>query len=225
MINTNYSKMSDRDLVTLIHISNNKYEINRASEVLLKRYERQIHKNWLRLEAQLDHSGIIQSMKDDYYDEAYEAFLVAIQKVDLDRIENNNWKLVGMLNWYLANVRSKMIKIALKNSKVKAINAMHATSNGEECLIVDPDVEEAYWVTEGYKNEPSYRYELTDSENKCRAAIMLCKSSWNSIQNQIFDLLNQGLSRAEIARELHYDSAKIYIMVNKMKEDMKRCLA
>ena len=224
LINSKYAKLNDRSLVTIIQQSNNRYEINKASEALFIRYERQIHKNWLRLEAQLDHSGIVQAMKEDYYDEAYEAFIIAIQKVDLDRIENDNWKLVGMLNWYLANVRTKLIKIALKNSKVKALDAMHRANNGDDCMTADPDVEEAYWNSEGYKNEPSYSYEVKESEKRCSSAIMACKEKWNNLQNSIFELLNEGYTRAEISRKLNCESAKIYILVNGMKEDIKRYL-
>ena len=65
LVNSRYAKLNDRNLVTIIQQSNNRYEINKASEALFVRYERQIHKNWLRLEAQLDHSGIVQAMKED----------------------------------------------------------------------------------------------------------------------------------------------------------------
>lgn len=217
-----YTKMNDRQLVTIAKKSSS--DAKKACEVLFKRYENQIHKNWLRLEAQLDHSDVIRSLKEDYYDEAYEAFLIAIQKVDLDRIENDDWKLVGMINWYLTNVRTKLIKLALKSAKIKSINSMSAANNGEECMTADPDVEEAYWNTQGYKNEPSYLCDVNERELRCKNALLFCKNKWSDEENKIFTLLESGLNRVEISRKLNINANKVYSTVNRMKEDLKKYL-
>ena len=155
MITNNFKKMTDRELVTIIKTTKDRTIMNRAFNTILERYERQIHKNWLKLKAQLNGSSYVMSMESEYYSEAYEAFYNAIQKVDLNKIENDKWKLVGMSNWYLTNVRTKMINDIIKKAKVKSITHMHDV-NEDETSAIDPDVEKAYWETEGYKNDPLY---------------------------------------------------------------------
>ena len=69
--------MNDRDLV--IYIKSNKgthYEHDRALTALWNRYQNQIHNNWHFLSRSLQDSDLIMSMKDDFYEEAQEVFMM-----------------------------------------------------------------------------------------------------------------------------------------------------
>lgn len=223
MLRNEIFKLSDRDLIYLRKLSTNRMEKNWAGEALFKRYEKQIHKNWLRLCAQMNNTPLIKSLQEDYYDEANEAFLLAIEKTDLNKIKNNDWKFVGMLNWYLANVRKKMIKQALKQGVVKSLNHMHAIAEDDssEC---DPDVEISYWDSEGYKTEPSFVIEFQDESKKCIEVLEKCKKKWlrnNGLEIEILDRLQDKQTRNEIAGELGLTTSKVYNIIKSMKRDIQ----
>lgn len=216
----NFTKMNDRELVTLIKTTKNKEVFNRAFNAIFARYERQVHKNWFKLRAQMNNSDLVNSMEDEFYSEAREAFYTAIQKVDLDKIKNDKWKLVGMSNWYLTNVRTKMINEILKMSKVKGLTHMHDVAEDESSAI-DPDVEIAYWEQEGYKDDPLYACEAQDREDRCLNAIENCKrNKWSDIELKIFEGLLKRQKKAEIAASIGCNVAKVYSLSNKMRDDI-----
>ena len=126
-----FKKMNDRRLVTIAKKDVVAERKNKAVEVLLNRYERQLYKNWYRLRTEMNNSDLVLSIEDEYFEEAREAFFTAIQKVDLNKIENDNWKLVGMVNWYLLNVKTKLRKEILNKAKVKSLNHMHNIAEDE----------------------------------------------------------------------------------------------
>ena len=215
-----FIKMTDRDLVTIIKTTDNDVIFNKAFNVIFTRYERQIHKNWLKLRAQMNNSDLVNSIEDEFYSEAREAFYTAIQKVDLNKIENDKWKLVGMSNWYLTNVRTKMINEILKMSKVKNLSHMHDVAEDESSSI-DPDVEIAYWEQEGYKDDPLYACEIQDREKRCLTAIENCKKTkWSDIELKIFDGLLNRQKKAEIAKTIGCNVSKVYSLSNKMRNDI-----
>lgn len=218
-------KMTDRELVSIRKTSNSINERNWAGEILYKRYERQIHKNWLRLCAQMNNTPLIMSMQEDYYDEATEAFLTAIDKTDLNKIKDDDWKLVGMLNWYLANVRKKIIRIAMKQGVVKSISHMKNIS-GEDSLACDPDVEESYWETVGYKTEPSYVLESKEKSARYLDVLDKCKSNWHKgsgIEIEILDRLQNKKTRQEIAQDLNLTTSKVYSIIKNMRKEIASC--
>lgn len=227
MTKAELKKLNDRELVSLIKSMPEKeksYQYNLACEVLMERYEQQIHKNWWKLRAQMNNSQIVDSLKEEYYSEAQEAFWTAIQKINLDKVRDDNWKCVGWVDFYLRNVRTKLIKDTLQKGKIKSLNSMKEDEGEDESLMVDPDVELAYWEDAGYKTEPSYAYEITESNDICANAIAYCRDEWDSYKNQIFDYLQAGKTRAEIAKIMNENPMKIYQVASNMKKDMKKAL-
>ena len=219
--------MNDFQLVSIIKNSNpnkDSYEYNLAAKVLFERYEQQIHKNWWKLRAQMNGSQLVDSLKEEYYSEAQEAFWTAIQKINLDKVRDDNWKCVGWIDFYLRNVRTKLIKDTKQLSKSKSITSMKEDEGEDESLVVDPDVEISYWESEGFRNEPSYAYEITEANNICANAIAYCRDEWDSYKNQVFDYLQAGKTRAEIARIMDENPMKIYQVTTSMKKDMKKAL-
>jgi len=220
----NFKETIDRELIRIIKNPDTPESIyQKACEEILDRYSRQIHKNWWVLQKQMDNSDIINSLKEDYYDEAYEAFFKAIQKTDISKIENDNWKFVGMLKWYLANVRKKLILETKKQSKFKYLSTMSLLED-EESNTIDSDVEKSYQNEYGYKHDPSYIYEITEGENNCKSGIKKCLENWTDDEKSIYKLLEQGNSKATVAKLLGIEPNKIYSITNKMCKDMKMAL-
>lgn len=215
-------KMKDRDLVIIIQDNTTtRKDFNLASEVLLERYEPQIHKNWWKLRGQLNGSSIVESLKDEYYSEAYEAFFTAIRKIDLAKIRDDNWKLVGYADFYLRNVRAKLCKQCLKMAKSKPLDSM-IDINEDSRLSADPDVELAYQESEGFKDIPEYLCIKNDEENRVNNIVKKVYEGWNEKRKFIFRELMKGKTKATIARELNIKNMVIYNNCLKMKEDLKK---
>lgn len=217
--------LNDRDLLSLIKDKNTSdSDYQTSCEVLLNRYTKQLYKNWWVLERQLVKLGNKTVTKEDYFDMAYEAFFIAIQKIDLSKIENDNWKFVGMLNWYLTNVRTKIIKeVKNKWSKTKSLINV-ALKENDESSTIDYDVEQKYQETEGFKNEPEYVYEISESIENCKNALEECMNKWNDFEKRIYKLLESGESKAGVARKLDMEPSKVYQVTKKMSNELKKAL-
>lgn len=223
--NEDLKKMSELDVIRLIKDPNTPpKDYNTAAEFLVKKYSPMIHKHWWTLQRQMDNSDLVNSLKDEYYSEAYEALFVAIQKVDLSKIYDENFKLMQLASWYITNVRTKFIKETRKKAKIKTVSSMKAAEN-EADLTVDPDVEVAYWESGGYKINPEYQVcEIQEGENICNKAIDACMQKWSAVEREIFKYLQKGTSKTKIANLLGLSPIKVYSYTTKMKQDMKVAL-
>jgi hypothetical protein len=214
-------KMKELDIIRLIkNPETSRRDYNTAIEFLLKRYDNMIHKHWWTLQRQLNKSTIVNSLKEEYYSRAYDAFLTAIQKVDLNRVYDDKFKLMQLLSWYLTNVRTTLIKNALKKSKEKSMYSMNQFRD-DDTPTVDRDVEEAYQEQEGYMMDPAYALEVAEGEANCERAIKECMSKWDNQKKDIFRMLLEHKKKPEISKELGLKPSKVYMEVNKMKEDLK----
>ena len=223
--NEDLKKMSELDVIRLIKDPNTPpKDYNTAAEFLVKKYSPMIHKHWWTLQRQMDNSDLVNSLKDEYYSEAYEALFVAIQKVDLSKIYDENFKLMQLASWYITNVRTKFIKETRKKAKIKTVSSMKAAEN-EADLTVDPDVEVAYWESGGYKINPEYQVcEIQEGENICNKAIDACMQKWSAVEREIFKYLQKGTKKKKIANLLGLSPIKVYSYTTKMKQDMKVAL-
>ncbi len=217
--------LNDRDLISIIKdVNTPNFTYQRCCEILLDRYEKQMYKNWWVLQRQLNKLGNRTVTQEDYFDLAYEAFFIAIQKTDVSKIENDNWKFVGMLNWYLTNVRTKIIKeVKNKWSRTKSLVNM-ALKDNESSSVVDTDVEMHYQESEGYKLNPEYEYEMSEGYNNCSKSIEACMKNWSDFEKDVFHLLEDGNSKAEISRILKVEPSKVYCASKKMCKELKKHL-
>lgn len=222
MTENDFKKMSELDIIRLIkNPSTDEFTFNKASEFLLKKYDRMFHKHWWTLQKQMNNSSLINSLKDEYYSLAYEAFFTVIQKIDLDRVYDEKFKLMQLLSWYLTNVRTRLIKETRRKGKMKAVNAMSMCGD-EEDLTVDSDVESSYWESEGYKTSPDYRLiEVEEKTREYNETLDKCYKKWNEREKCIFDLLKEGKGKVEIAKELGVSPYKVYSSFKKIKNDLK----
>lgn len=214
-----FTNLTDRELVEIRQTSPSLEMRNLAGDTLFIRYERQIHKHWQKLCNQLNRIPAVYAVQEDYYDEAMEAFLKAIEKTDLSRIKDDNWKFVSMLNWYLSNVRTKIIRLINKRGFIKSLNHMHLLSEdgSSEC---DPDVEISFWESEGHKLDPCKVLETKESYKDTYRAINNCKTKWTTLEIEIFDRLNKNQSKQEIAKNLNITVSKVYSIIRAMKNDI-----
>ena len=214
------SSMKDIELLRIYNEPNvSLAKKNKVLSILWERYQPQIHKNWWKLQRQMNNLDTVNMMKDDYYDEATEAFLVAISKIDLSRVENDNFKCVGMLNWYLTNVRTKIIKKIKKLPPTKSLSYMNSIDS--DTNKVDSDVEESYWDNEGFMNDPSYALEKKIKDELYNKVISECQKKWGRIENIVFRELIDGKKKSEISKELDLSDKNIRIAVNRIKTDLK----
>lgn len=214
-------KMKELDIVKLLKDpATSRGDYNTACEFLLKRYDNMIHKHWWTLQRQMGKSDLINAIKDEYYSRAYNAFLTVINKIDLNRIYDENFKIMQLYSWYLTNVRTTLIKETLKKSRVKS---MYSSSQlrEDEMVTVDKDVEEAYYESEGYTLDPAYVLEVAEGEANCDRAVRACMKRWSDIEKRIFELLLQHKKKAEISQILNMKPSRVYTEIIKMKKELK----
>ena len=161
----------------------------------------------------------VNSLKDDYYSEAEEVFLTAISKIDLSKVENDNFKCVGMLNWYLTNLRTKIIKTIKKTPYTKSISMMSSSEN-PDTMTIDSDVENAYWSNEGQKTEASYVLETNETQKLYEKIIAECKKYWTDTEKEVFEKMLEGKKKSEIIKSLNIESNEYNTSVRKIKNDL-----
>ena len=163
MTSKEMEKLPEIELIRIVNDPNSpEVDYNIAAEILIKKYEKMIHYHWWKLQKELNNTGYVNSIKEDFYDEAYEALLKAITKVDLNRIENDNFKILQLASWYITNVRTKMRKRVLTRvSKNKGLVAVNL-DDGEDTNVIDSEVEKAYNDEFGYRTDPVYSYEVKE---------------------------------------------------------------
>ena len=224
--NDNLKKMSELDIIKLIkNPETSSRDYNLAANFIINKYSPMIHKHWWMLQRQMNSSSIVNSFKDEYYLEAYEALFKAIQKVDLSRIYDGKFKLMQLASWYISNVRAKYIRETKKKLKIKSIDSLNDLDRNNVNISADPDVEISYWENCGYKESPEYQVcEIQEGEAICRRAIKYCMKKWTPIERQIFKQLQKGVNKNEIARVLNISSIKVYNKISKMKQDMRLAL-
>ena len=191
-------------------------------KILYSKYESMIHKHWWQLQKQMNFSSRVQSAKEEYYDEAIEAFFKAIDKVDLEKIYDKNFKLMQLASWYIGNVRIKWIKTLSKESGiVRPLNYLEAQDLSDS-LGPDPEAEMAYWSAEGYMNEPSYAYERTEGEQNCIKAVKACMNKWSDLQKKIFQGLEAKLSKNELCDMVKLPVTELNKIIKGLKTDLKK---
>lgn len=197
---------------------------NRACEVLIKKYEKMIHYHWWKLQQELNKTGYVNSIKEDYYDEAYEALFKAITKVDLNKVKDEKFKLLQLASWYITNVRTKMRKKVInKISKSRSLVSANLKED-EDSTTFDSDVEMSYNEEFGYKTDPIYTYEIKEGEDNCDNAINECFRIWDDTEKEIYRYLEKGKNKAEISQIMGIPVTKVYTLTKRMKSDMKKAM-
>ena len=210
-------EMNDRQLLTALKASNDK----RLQEVLWKRYENLVHKNWAILRRQMDNSALVLNARDDFYSESFIAFRKAVDAIDLSKIYDDKWKFIGYFRFYLKNVRADMIENIVKTYHHEKSFYVE-TSDGDELARIDgmPEIIER----EGTRFDPVAITERGEAEAKCANAVAKCMSRWDDKRRQIFRWREQGISKSNIAKKLSVHPATITYHLSVMKADIRNIL-
>ena len=218
-------KLPEIEIIRIIrNPQSSEMEYNRACEILVKKYERMIHYHWWKLQQELNNTGYVESAKEDYYDEAYEALFKAITKVDLNKVQDENFKILQLASWYITNVRTKIRKKVLKQHSKNRGPITAEYRDDEDSTTIDYDIEKEYNESEGYKTDPIYSYELKEGEENCKNAIEKCMNKWTDEQKRIYEYLENGKNKTEISQMMGVPVTRVYILTKRMKADMKKFL-
>lgn len=221
---SNLSKLNDRQLIEIYQSRTNTVLSNKAAEILIKRYEPQINRNWWVLRRQFGGSSLIDGYSNEYYSEAYEAILLAINSIDLKKIRDDNWKLVQYSGFYLKNARNKVAKKVSKAACIRPLDNLSSFAGGDESKenITDPEVERAYYEEEGYKHNPEDIIINEEALNSLKKIINNCYNHWTEEKRNIFKLLLAGKSKKEIAEILGMRRNSLYNRVAIMEKEIKK---
>lgn len=210
-------ELSDRQILLEIK---SKPGINRNNEletILWKRYQRLIDKNWNILKKQMNHSSLILSEEDEFYSEAYVAFRKCIEAINVDKIDNDNWKFLGYYRLYLKNVRTTLIKrVVLKAKKEKCIE--YKIDDRGDVLLSDFMVAHSDLFV--VNDDPSDLLVQKESLDTYNAAINKCKENWSGTKREIYDRKLEGDSNSDIARSLKVHPATITYYIKLMRKDV-----
>ncbi len=219
-------KMPEIDIIRIINDpDSSEKDYQAAANFLVKKYENQIHKHWWTLQKELYSTGMADYYKDEFYEEAYDALLKAIRKVDPSRVYDKKFKIVQLASWYLSNARKKIRKRCLSNiGRTKYLNSMTRDYVGEDTSLIDPDVEHAYNESTGYRNDPFYSLSRKESLVKCREVLERCMSEWDSTELRIYRYLKEGRTRKEISDLTGIKPTSVYTICNNMKNMMREYL-
>lgn len=215
-------KMPEIEIIKIINDpQSSESDYQSAANYLIKKYENQIHKHWWTLQKQLYATGMTELYKEEYYDEAYDALLKAIKKVDPSRVYDTKFKLVQLANWYLSNVRKKIRKKCFRElGREKALNSMSRRYIDDDTPLIDPDVERAYNESEGYKNDPFYLLNEKESTYRCQKALEKSLKDWNETETQVYEYLREGVTKKEIAERLGTTTTTVYGIIKRMKKTL-----
>lgn len=213
--------LNDRQLITIIkNPETSRRDYNSAFEVLFYRYEKQIHKMWWSLSRQFGGQGVVETLKDEYYSAAYEAFFKAVSEIKLEKIRDDNWKLVQYSSFYLRNVKNNLAKQVIKNSITRSTQNLADEENSFENKM-DAETEMFYYNEEGYKTNPEYTYIYNSEENLCNKVLDDSFKNWTPLKREIYRLLLKGMSKPEISKKLGIPLLKVYNNISGMKKDFK----
>lgn len=165
-------------------------------------------------------SPLVESMKEDYFSEAYEAFFKAVDRIDLSKVKDENWKVVGYADFYLKNVKSKFRKRVIDESKVRPID--ENSQREEKASTFDNDIEEKYQEEEGYKENPEYKALQKIEAEKILKIIEKCKPHWNDRKKYIIEGLLAGKTKPQIAKELGIRSGLVTNSFESIKREINR---
>lgn len=217
----NMTELSELEIIKKIISPTNRYEYNKACEIILKKYENLINKQWTILCNQID-SNWANKYREDFYSLSYEAIIKAASKVDLNKTKSN-FMLIQLASWYISNVRKELIKKIVKTEPyIESIYMVNTDikSNSDDVSLVKPYVEQAFYNSIGYQEQPEYKYFKKLDEENCKRSINECLKKWDSIEHQIFNFLCDGKSKVEISKLLDIPKAKIYYLSSKMQKSL-----
>lgn len=217
---TDFKKMSELDVIRLAKNENVSERVRDAARAFLyKKYEEMIHRHWWLLQKSLNESDLVNNAKEEYYSEAQIAFFNALEKVDLSKIYDENFKLMQLASWYIGNSRKKVAS-EIVNKRARERSLLSVSDSEEVGTFTDPEIEFSEWEENGYKQSPEYLCELHDSEKRCNSVVEKYLKIWDPLKVEIFRRRKLKESRVEISEALNIPITKIYKCLKEMYNDL-----
>ncbi len=213
-----YAQMSDRQLVISIKKSLSQSHTQQLEHILYTRYKNFVHKHWHALTRQLNSSALVQDVKEDFYSESYVSFSRALAAIDITKIRDENWKFLGYLGFYLSNQRNTFAKKIIKKYQEETpIEVLEPTKDHSVYLS---DVAE-----KGIVLSAEDEFLQNDQRRRFWLGLNYCKDRlWGGVENQIFNLREQGKSIKAICDTLDISPWKFNKLLNKMKNQLDRVI-
>lgn len=219
-----YKNMSDRGLIQIINnASTTENEKNLVVTEFIRRYDSQINKNWWVLSRQFGGKEIVNNYREEYYSSAYEAIYTAINKINLEKIEDDNWKLLQYSSFYIRNARNKIAKKIIKQFKVRPLdNLSYINDDPTKDNKADPEVEKAYEENVGYKYNPE-TIVVEKEVNRIKWDITLKHyENWDDTYKRAFNLLKEGNTKKETARLMGISSNALVRILRNMRKELQK---
>jgi DNA-directed RNA polymerase specialized sigma24 family protein len=196
--------MNDRELMIQAKKGNRE-----AMDTLWKQYEMLVHKQWHVLRRQMNNSSLIKQHEGDFYSDAYISFRKAVDAVDLKKIRDDNWKLLGYFKWYLQTLRNNTIKHLLQvNAHEESLYIFDAESQTD---MLRPDVERLEHV------DVPAEIDMKESLGKISA-------NWSPKRKYVLQRRLEGVPKKEIAEEMGNHPAMVTFLLRGMKKDLDKKL-
>jgi RNA polymerase sigma factor (sigma-70 family) len=204
--------MTDREL--LVNIKENHDQ--KSTTILWERYQPFIHKVWIKFASKYKNARI---ERDDFIQDAYFTFIEAIDKIELDRIDNN-FKFYTVFFWYLHNQKREYHRDAhreIKRGNYSYEDMFHAYGADE---VLTPESSSYSRLDSTYDFDERYAADRTSEEELRRKHDAFLKKL-TIADKKIIELQKQGLKRAEIAKKLGYTYTQVTKIVSHLHEEAR----
>jgi len=213
-----YASLSDRQMVTAIKSApGTKYSAD-LTYALYHRYINFVHKHWHALSKALNASHLVQDVKDDFYSESYVSFTKALNAVDINKIQNNNWKFLGYYGFYLSNQRKTFAKRIIQKYHTETPLEISEPDGSKTVLL--SDIVDAGTVLSAEET-------VIEDDNRRRfwSGLSYCKKIvWGDVERRIFEMRERGESIRTICGELDMPPWKYNKILDTMKQQLERAI-
>lgn len=215
-----YSTLSDRQIVIAIKSDPNTPYTRDLTYELYQRYINFVHKHWYSLSKTLNSSYLVQDIKEDFYGESYVSFTKALAAINIDKIQDNNWKFLGYFGFYLSNQRKLFAKKIIQKYQAETSIEISETTNTEDRPIFLSDVSEA-----GIVSSAEDTFIEDDKKRRFWSGLSYCKEKlWGDVEKRIFTMRESGKPIRRICEELDMSPWKYNKILDTMKNQLQQAI-
>lgn len=198
-------------------------ESKKAFDYLFNKYEKAIWAQKHKLEGVLRTSNIHGMDLDDYFGDIYEVtFRKAVNSIKLEKIapeKQKTWTFWAQLNGYLMSRNRDLINHHLKDLK-KNISLSGYNNNDDVSEGSAQDYLLYHNANDKLEKSPEDAYFEKREKKAFWTAVEVSRKVYSPLENKIWDLRNEGLSKKEICEKTKIDMKDL----NKSLRGMKKTL-
>lgn len=201
--------MTDKQLLMSIKKNNDSESI----EILWTRYQPFIHKVWIKFASKYKNARV---EREDFFQDAYFSFIEAVDKVELDRIDEN-FKFYTVFFWFLHNQKRAYHRDTRNELK-------RGQYSYEDMFEPSHDMDTPvgyYHLDSTYDFDEKYSPENTSEEILRRKHDEFLKNL-TVIDKKVIELQKKGYKRSQIAKKLGYTYSQVTKIVSNLHEDARQ---